>query len=234
MKLTAVVKSAHPVLWFGCFIFLLALSACSTGETKSDIAYREAKTMPELQIPGDLQQPGGNRSLMEVPEELDTGEIPKDLDKPPTVTGINLEEEEEPKASVSADDEDAVPVEKKLQSKIVYQSDNTQLLAVKSDIDTVWPRVEKAIKKIGFTIDDSNRGKFYYTVSRQFERVKTVLDPSQPVEMDLETPKEEHMIYVEPGEEYIEITVRNLQSKIEGTVLANQLLLQLKGYIEEP
>jgi hypothetical protein len=52
--------------------------------------------------------------------------------------------------------------------------------------------------------------------------------------MDLEKPKEEHLIYVEPGEAHTEITIRNNKSEIEGTSLANQLLIQIKGYIEAP
>ncbi|KPJ90216.1 MAG: hypothetical protein AMJ53_14420 [Gammaproteobacteria bacterium SG8_11] len=191
--------------------------------------------MPKFQVPEDLQQPGERRSLMDVPEELDTGEIPKDLDLPPTMAGVELEEEKE-KRQVASDSDEEVSAATKLtiNSEIISQPDNTKLLIVKADIDTVWPRVATAVKKIGFKIDDSNRGKFYYSISREFERLQTFQDPSKPVEMDLETPKEEHLIYVEPGEAHIEITVRNQKSEIEGTVLAEQLLRQIKNYIEEP
>ncbi|WP_455211246.1 outer membrane protein assembly factor BamC [Kaarinaea lacus] len=223
-------------LWYGFFLVILVINACGINQEKRENAYRQAQTAPKLQVPEDLQLPIERRSLMDVPEELDTGEIPKDLELPPVLAGIDLEMEPE-KTEVASEDEEDVPVQQKktLKSEIIFKSDdNTQMLIVKSDIDTVWPRVAKAITSIGFTIDDSNRGKFYYSISREFERLQTIQDPSKPVEMDFDTPKEEHLIYVEPGEAHTEITVRNAKSEIEGTVLANQILQQIKNYVEEP
>ncbi|MGD8885114.1 MAG: outer membrane protein assembly factor BamC [Gammaproteobacteria bacterium] len=213
---------------------IIFLNACGSNQQKREPDYRQAQTMPELQVPDDLKKPTEHRSMMDVPEKLDTGEIPDDLEQPPTVGGINLEDDEQKTKVASEDEEEAVESKKELQSEIVFNSDNTQMLKVKGDIDTVWPRVASAVKKIGFTIDDSNRGKFYYSISREFERVQTMQDPSKPVEMGLETPTEKHLIYVEPGEAHIEITVRNLKSETEGTVLANQILQQIKGNIEKP
>ncbi len=233
MKRIAVVISKRLALWCGFLLVIIVLNACGTNE-KRDNAYREAQTVPKIQVPEDLVQPVERHSISDVPEELDTGEIPKDLDLPPTMAGIDMEVDEKEKRTDENENEEPVQQEKPLQSEIVSQPDNTQLLLVKSDIDTVWPRVAKAIKTMGFTIDDSNRGKFYYSISREFERMKTIQDPSKPLEIELDTPKEEHLIYVEPGQENIEITVRNMQSEIEGTVLAKQLLQQLKNYIEKP
>jgi uncharacterized lipoprotein len=232
MKRTAVIISKRSALWYGFFLVIFVLNACGTNE-KRETAYRDAQTVPKVQVPEDLVQPVERRSLMDVPEELDTGEIPKDLDLPPTLAGIDIEEAAA-KSTDETEDEEPVQRKKSLQSEIIFNPDNTQVLRVKSDIDTVWPRVAKAIEKIGFTIDDSNRGKFYYSISREFERMQTIQDPSKPVEVELDTPKEEHLIYVEPGQEHTEITVRNMQSDIEGTVLAEQLLQQIKNYIEEP
>jgi uncharacterized lipoprotein len=230
-----VVLSKRPALWYGCCFFILMLNACGTNQQKRDTTYRQAQTMPELQVPDDLKKPPERRAITDVPEELDTGNIPDNLEQPPTVAGINLEQEEEkPKSADSEDEESGEETKKTLQSEIKAFPDNTQMLLVKGDIDTVWPRVAKAVKKIGFTIDDSNRGKFYYSISRKFERVQTIPDQSEVVEFDQETPTEEHLVYVEPGEENIEITIRNKQSKTEGTTLANQLLQQMKGYIEQP
>ena len=231
MKRTAVVITKR-VLWYGFPVVILVLSACGNSE-KRDNAYREAQTVSKIQVPEDLAPPVERRSLMDVPEELDTGEIPKDLELPPVMSGIEIEKDTE-KSVAETEDEEFEQQKKPLQSQMIFNPDNTQLLQVKSEIDTVWPRVAAAIKKIGFTIDDSNRGRFYYSISREFERVKTLQDPAEPVEMGLETPKEEHMIYVEPGQEYIEITVRNMRSAVEGTVLANQLLQQIKNHIEQP
>jgi uncharacterized lipoprotein len=235
MKQTAVVTSKRLALWYGLLLLIFVLSACGTNE-KRETAYRDAQTMPKIQVPDDLVQPVERQSIMDVPEDLDSGEIPKNLEMPPVMAGVDVGEDAEKTTVDSEDEETAAAVQKKktLKSEIIFKSDNTQLLAVKSDIDTVWPLVAKAIKKLGFTIDDSNRGKFYYSISREFERMPTIQDPTKPVEMGLETPKEEHMIYVEPGQEKTEITVRNLKSEIEGNVLANQLLQQIKNYIEEP
>ncbi|MCG6970618.1 MAG: outer membrane protein assembly factor BamC [Gammaproteobacteria bacterium] len=234
MKRIAVNRSARLALWYGCCLLIIFLNACGSNQQKREPDYRQAQTMPELQVPDDLKKPTEHRSMMDVPEKLDTGEIPDDLEQPPTVGGINLEDDEQKTKVASEDEEEAVESKKELQSEIVFNSDNTQMLKVKGDIDTVWPRVASAVKKIGFTIDDSNRGKFYYSISREFERVQTMQDPSKPVEMGLETPTEKHLIYVEPGEAHIEITVRNLKSETEGTVLANQILQQIKGNIEKP
>jgi uncharacterized lipoprotein len=233
MKQTAVMISKRLALWYGCFFMIFALTACGINQEKRENVYRQAQTEPKLEVPDDLVQPVDRRSLMDVPEELDTGDIPKDLESPPMMAGVDLEEDKE-KSPGDNEDEEPVPGKKRLQSDIVYKPDNTQLLLVKSDIDTVWPRVAKALTTIGFKIDDSNRVKFYYSISREFERLQTFQDPSKPVEKDYDTPKEEHLIYVEPGEAHTEITVRNDKSEIEGTTLANQLLQQIKNYIEEP
>lgn len=229
-----VVMSKRPALWYGCCLLIFVLNACGTNQEKSDITYRQAKTMPELQVPDDLKKPPEHRAIMDVPEDLDSGNIPDNLEQPPTVAGINLEQDDEKSKADAEDEESGEETKKSLQSQIKAFPDNTQMLLVKGDIDTVWPRVAKALKKIGFTIDDSNRGKFYYSISRKFERVQTIQDPSEVVEFGQETPTEEHLVYVEPGEENIEITIRNKQSKTEGTTLANQLLQQIKGYIEKP
>lgn len=234
MKQIAVVLSKRSALWYGCCLLIFMLYACGTNQEKRDTTYRQAQTMPKLQVPDDLKQPPEHRAIADVPEDLDTGNIPDNLEQPPTVVGINLENDEEKSKSDSEDEESSDETKKTLQGKIKVFPDNTQMLLIKGDIDTVWPRVAKAVKKIGFTIDDSNRGKFYYSISREFEEVQTIQDPSKPADFDKKTPKEEHLIYVEPGEENIEITVRNMQSKTEGTTLANQLLRQMKGYIEQP
>ena len=235
MKQIAIVTFKRIALWCGLFLIIFILNACSFNKEKRENAYQQAQTAPKLQVPDDLQLPIERRAIMDVPEELDTGEIPKGLELPPIMAGIEAEQEPE-KSAVTSEDEEEAPVETKkaLKSEILFKPDNIQILMVESDVDTVWPRVAKAIKSVGFTIDDSNRGKFYYSISREFERLKTVIDPSKPVEMGLETPKEEHLIYVEPGEAHTEITVRNMQSEIEGTVIANQLLQQIKSNIEEP
>jgi uncharacterized lipoprotein len=237
MKQIAVVMPKRLALWSVCCLLLVVLTACGSNQKKRDNVYRNAQTMPELQVPEDLKQLSERRAIVDVPEQLDSGQIPENLEQPPTIAGINLEDSEEDKKKTppdTEDDESIAESEKTLQSEIIINSDNTQMLQVKGEIDTVWPRVANAVKKIGFTIEDSNRGKFYYSISREFERVQTIQDPSKPVEMGLATPTEEHLIYVEPGVEHIEITVRNSKSEVEGTVLANQILQQIKGYIEKP
>lgn len=235
MKRIAVVRSKHVALWCALFLAIFVTTACSINKEKRENVYRQAQTEPKLKVPEDLKQPAERRSLMDVPEDLDTGEISKGLELPPVMTGVDLESDVEKNQVATEDEETGQEKEKeKLQSEIISKSDNTQLLLVKSDIDTVWPRVAIAIKELGFNIDDSNRGKFYYSISREFERLQTIQDPSKPVEMGLETPKEEYLIYVEPGEERIEISVRNTKREIEGTVLAKQLLQQIKNSIDQP
>ena len=233
MKRTAVVNYKRLALCYGFILAMFGLIACGTSE-KHENAYREAQTVPKIQVPEDLVQPVERRAISDVPEDLDTGVIPKDLELPPVMTGIEIEEQEKAKSTDESEDDEPVQRKKTLKSKIISNPDNTQLLAVESDIDTVWPRVDKAIKKIGFTIDDSNRGKFYYSISREFERMVTIQDPNKPIEKDFDTPKEQYLIYVEPGQEYIEITVRNMQSEIEGTQLARQLLQQIQSYLGNP
>ena len=231
MMPTAVFKTKRVVMLYVFILVALALNACSINKEKREIAYRQAETTHELEMPEGLEQPPKGRSLLVVPEELDKGEIPKNLELPPTVAGLDLTDDTE-KSTAKSEDDETVAEKKTLQSEIIFNADNTELLRVKADIDTVWPRVAKAIKNMGFEIVDSNRGKFYYSISRTVERTPEIIDTSKPVDLDVKASKEEYFIYVEPGEKNAEITVRNAQGKIEGTSLANQLLLQIKGNIE--
>ena len=126
------------------------------------------------------------------------------------------------------------PEKAELAAETIYKSDNTQLVLVKAGMDVVWPRVADAIKKTGFKVIDANRGKFYYSISRSIEKLEIKDNPLKPLEVPTEVPKEEYFIHVEPKDADTEISVRNEDGSIVGSVLANQLLQQIKTYVASP
>lgn len=231
MMQTVVRLFKRRALVYGGFLtFFIVLGGCGSNPERDNL-YRQAKTMPELKVPEDLQQPPENKTFADIPEQLDSGDIPKDLEAPPPLSGIDLEAElAKEKAEAAA--EKAAKAKPGLQSEMVYESNNTQLLRAKAGIDMVWEKVAVAVKKLGFKVVDSNRGKYYYEISRDIETVQKRDNPLKPLEPEEETPTESYFVYVEPAEDNTEITVRNREGKIEGSALANQLLLQIKQQIE--
>lgn len=220
-------------LLFGTIITILTVNACSSDNTdESNAVYRQAQTMPPLQIPEGVEKPPVGKEYLDVPENLNSGNIPGQLEKPPAMDQAVVDEETAKEAAEAA--KKSTPEKVELAAETVYKSDNTQLVLVKAGMDTVWPRVADAIGKTGFKVTDSNRGKFYYAISRSIEKLEVKDNPMKPLEVPTEVPKEEYFIYVEPKDDATEISVRNEDGTIIGSALANQLLQQIKNYVASP
>jgi uncharacterized lipoprotein len=233
MMHTVVLMFKRPALWLGVIVMVFTFNACSYDNSdESDAVYRQSKTMPPLQMPEGLEKPPKGSEYLEAPEKTNSGNIADNLVKPPPMDKAVLDEEEAKEAAEAA--KKASPEKSELAAETIYKSDNTQLVLVKANIDTVWPRVADAIKKTGFKVIDRNRGKFYYSISRTIEKLEIKDDPLKPLEVPTEAPKEEYFIHVEPKDADTEISVRNEDGQIVGSALANQLLQQIKAYVESP
>ena len=233
MMHTVVLMLKRRALSYGFIFSVFAFCACSSdNKDDSNAIYRQAQTTPELQIPEGLEAPPKGSDYLHVPEKLDNGDIPDDLQQPPPMDQAVLDEEMAKEAAEAA--KKTTPEKVELATETVYKSDNTQLVLVKAKIEVVWPRVADAIKKIGFKVIDSNRGKFYYSISRTIEKLEVKDNPLKPLEAPMEVPKEEFFIYVEPTDKETEISVRNQDGTIVGSALANQLLQQIKAYVASP
>jgi len=219
--------------WFGVIFTAITLSACSSDNTdESNAVYRQAQTMPPLQIPQGMEKPPASPDYLDVPENLDTGNIPEKLEVPPLMDKAVLDEETAKEAAEAA--KKTTPEKAELAAETIYKSDNTEVVLVKAGIDMVWPRVAEAITKTGFKIIDANRGKFYYSISRSIEKLEVRDNPLKPLEVPTEVPKEEYFIYVEPKDADTEISVRNEDGTMMGSALANQLLQQIKTNVVSP
>jgi uncharacterized lipoprotein len=220
-------------LWLGMLVSVFAFSACSSDDAdESDAVYRQAQSMPPLQVPQGVEKPPKGSEYLDVPEKLNTGNIPDHLERPPAMDQAVLDEETAKEAAEAA--KKASPGKAELAAETIYKPDNTQVVLIKAGMDTVWPRVAGAIKKTGFKVIDSNRGKHYYSISRSLEKLEVKDDPLKPLEVNTEVPKEEYFIYVEPKDSDTEISVRDKDGTIVGSALANQLLQQIKGYVASP
>jgi uncharacterized lipoprotein len=232
MMQTVVFLRKRPALLLGVLFTIFTLNGCSYDNSdETDAVYRQAQSMPPLQVPQDLKKPPAGSEYLAVPEK-ETGDIPDNLEQPPPMDQAIVDEETAKEASEAA--KKTTPDKIELATETVYKSDKTQLVVVKAGMDIVWPRVADAIKKTGFKIIDNNRGKFYYSISRSIEKVEVKDNPLKPLEVPTEVPKEDYFIYVEPKDKDTEISVRNDQGTLVGSALANQLLQQIKTYVASP
>ena len=211
------------------FVTLL-VSACGLLGEDNVKDYREAETLPPLTVPDDLQMPRQS-TAMHVPEVSDDGAVEENLEIPPAIATLTKELEVREQQE---DEEQPTQITVAIETEIIRDVDDNELLSAKADLDTVWPALETALKSSGFTVLDKNRGRGFYTISREISLLDAPRDPSKPLEVELEKPKESYLVFVEEAGDSINISIRDENSKIDGSSLAKHLLFQLGGLLKNP
>ena len=233
------------------------VSGCGSTSEEKKHAYRNAKSIKPIELPPGLEMSHSKESL-EIPEQVATEIASVDeLEQPPRIVesvdlamlddnnakpaakASNKTTTKEKKSSAKGDDEtDSAVAEQKNTSgplKITANKniDGNSLLIVDSDFDQVWPRVKPALIELGFTIDDASRGGQLYEISKVLPTLNVSDKPIHPGDVEPEV-KEEYQIHVKSAGEKTEIMVHNKFGQVEGSGLADHLLLQIKELMENP
>jgi uncharacterized lipoprotein len=230
------------------------LAGCGSTSDKKKHAYRNAESIKSIEMPPGLEMARGNESL-EIPEQKATKIASIDeLEKPPKIIeSVDLEMLDDKNAKPARKEkteDDKSPIEKeddgeggsvtvvktKSEPPSITATKNTNgdsLLIVESDFDRVWPLVQPALIELGFKIDDASRGGQVYAISKDLPKLNLSDEPVHPGDVEPEV-KEEYQIHVKSQGEKTEITVHNKLGQIEGSGLADHLLLQIKELMENP
>ena len=216
-------------------------------------AYRNAESIKPIEMPPGLEMTRSKESL-EIPEQTATKLASVDeLERPPKIiesVDLKMLDDDNPKPAdnkkepekespVSSDDAAENSVAKResirgsLSISVTKNTDGDSLLIVDRDFEHVWPQVKPALIELGFKIDDASQGGQLYAISKELPTLNLSGKPVHPGDEKPEV-KEEYQIHVKPVGEKTEITVHNVLGQVEGSGLADHLLLQIKEIMENP
>ncbi|WP_455376817.1 outer membrane protein assembly factor BamC [Kaarinaea lacus] len=234
-------------------------SGCGSMSQEEKHAYRNAESIKPIEMPSGLEMTRSKESL-EIPEQTATKLASVDeLERPPkiiesvdlkmldddkprradTKKGADKEKEPEKENPVSNEDATGNSVAKResmrgsLSITVTKNTDGDSLLIVDHDFEHVWPQVKPALIELGFKIDDASQGGQLYAISKELPTLNLSGKPVHPGDEKPEV-KEEYQIHVKPVGEKTEITVHNVLGQVEGSGLADHLLLQIKEIMENP
>jgi len=219
---------------------LSVITACGTSEER-EYAYRNAESIKSVEMPPGLTMLHSKESL-EIPEQTATKLASiEELEKPPSIIdAVDLkfldEEDAKPASADKNTSSETVATAKKpaaLSITSTKDDDGNSLLIVNHDFETVFPLVKPALLELGFKIDDASKGGELYAISKALPKLDVSGKPVHPGDAEPEV-KEEFQIYVKPSGEETKISVRNKFGDIEGSGLADHLLLQIKEIMENP
>ena len=221
---------------------VVVVSGCGLFPEKDKHAYRNAKSIKPIEMPPGMEMSNRNVSLL-IPEQtsdkpgsVDELELPPQIDK-----GVSLDVLDDKKSTDSDGQKEATGSdEQKAAQKIVAlvitatkDTNGDSFLLVDNDFDTTWPLVKPALIELGFKIDDASRGNELYAISKELPTLRLSDEPIHPGDVEPEV-KEEYQIHVKPSGEQTKITVHNKLGQLEGSGLADHLLLQIKEIMENP
>ena len=221
-------------------IFIASISGCSLFKSDDPYAYRNAKSGKALEMPEGMAMPDTlQRQRDVIPESPSASAVPVEkLELPPEIIkSVDLKEldaREESRADTQAGGEkDTLAKKQVLTITVTKNTSGDSLLMVDEEFDGVWPQVRPALEALGFTIDDSSRGRELYAISKTLPAFEL---PDEPIHPGDEKPevKEEFQIHVKPSDSKTQITVHNKFGQLDGSGLADHLLLQIKELMENP
>lgn len=209
--------------------------SCGVSEERKN-AYRNAESIEPIEMPPGLKMTQSKESLV-IPEQKTTKLASVDeLELPPRIVeSVNLDAlDDDSSNSEKKDSKKEIQTTVKPVSVNVTRNNNgDSILLVDSEFDRVWPLVEPALITLGFTIEDSSRGTEMYVISKDLPELRVTDEPVHPGDEKDEV-KEEYQIHVKPAGEKTQITVHNKLGQLEGSGLAEHLLLQIKQVMENP
>lgn len=209
--------------------------ACSISEEQKH-AYRNAESIKPISMPSGLELAQSRESLA-IPEQTKTKLASVDeLEIPPRIVdsvSLDILDDETAKAEKTASEKPVQASLKPVSVSVTRDDKGDSMLLVDGKFDQVWPLVKPALIELGFKIDDSSRGSEMYVISKELKEVRPFDEPIHPGDQE-EPVKEEYQIHVKPSGEQTRITVHNKLGQLEGSGLADHLLLQMKQVMENP
>ena len=118
-----------------------------------------------------------------------------------------------------------------LNAQTTATPDGTKILLVKADFEKTWPVVGSALVELGFDIEDSSKGNGVYSIVKVLPVVEFEKKNPHPGD-ETEDIKEEFQIHLKEVDKNTELTVHNKYGKLEGSGLADHLLLQIESVIK--
>lgn len=118
-----------------------------------------------------------------------------------------------------------------LEAETTATPEGTKILIVKADFEKAWPVVGNALLALGFNIEDSSKGSGVYSIEKVLPVVEFEKKNPHPGD-ETEDIKEEFQIHLKEIDNSTQLTVHNKYGKLEGSGLADHLLLQIKNVIK--
>lgn len=219
-------------------VLAVSTSGCGLFSSNDPYAYRDAKSGKPLEIPEGFAKPPVTQQEV-LPEKEPASTIPpEELEIPPQIIkGADLAELDLKEKSVTASSQDQVKENQAAKPALAItatkNANGESLLIVDAEFDKVWSRVKPALEELGFTIDDEARGNEMYAISKVMPAYEFREQPVHPADEKPEV-REEFQIHVKPSDGKTRITVHNKFGQIDGSGLADHLLLQIKELMENP
>lgn len=208
---------------------------CSISDEQKH-AYRKAESIKPVDMPPGLNMAQSKESLV-IPEQTSTKLASVDeLELPPKIVdsvSLDILDDEAAKPENKASEKQIQAKVKPVSVSVTRDNNGDSMLLVDGAFDRVWPLVKPALIELGFTIDDSSRGSEMYVISKELPEVRMTDEPIHPGDEE-EPVKEEYQIHVKPSGDQTRITVHNKLGQLEGSGLAEHLLLQIKQLMENP
>jgi uncharacterized lipoprotein len=241
------------MMYFTRLFFFLAVTSvaggCGMFSDKDEYAYRNAKSIKTIEMPPGLVMANASDQLSIPEQSTTTSSSEKELEIPPAIiTSVDLKELDDNRASKPVADKNKaekgaknsldtaeVITNKTTPPKIIVtkNGDGDSMLLAEGNFDFVWPLVKPALVELGFNIDDNSRGNQLYSISKNLPTFDAFDKTPHPGDEKPEV-KEEYQIHVKPADGKTQITVHNKLGQLDGSGLADHLLLQIKEIIEKP
>jgi uncharacterized lipoprotein len=217
-------------VWGLLFVNVFMMSACGLFKREHDRDYLQSKSITTFNMPDGMQPPPQNHQFdipsSSVPLDQDVAKLDV-LEKPPTFDMTGLDDEGLLDTSQKDSDTEALSVRE------ARNTDGYNLLVVEAKFDQAWDTVGNALKQMGFTIEDSDRGEGIYSIYQSINRVmdeeEKFLRPRNDKGL-----REQYQIYLEDRENLTRIMVRTSSGKVDDSALAKHLLVQLRYELEHP
>lgn len=214
----------------GLLLSTVLLSGCGMFSHKHDRDYLQSKSIKSITVPDGDQQPPLSHDY-DIPPSSVQPETDKTklnaLEKPPAFDAGAADEE----GLLDGDKPKSKP--KGLNVREARNTDGYSLLVVEAKYGRAWDSVGVALKNMGFTVEDSDRGDGIYSVYQTIHRVMSdeekFLRPRDDKGL-----REQYQIHLEDHDNLTRVIVRTPDGKVDDSDLAKHLLIQLRAELEHP
>ncbi|MFV2056028.1 MAG: outer membrane protein assembly factor BamC [Thiohalomonadales bacterium] len=220
----------------GIFVLPL-LNACSFFGEEIDLVAQGSLTLTPLVIPEGMSKPVEQRSALAMPETINPLELAM-VEIVPTPPPLDIDKANAEMESLqpALESEQQKKERLTLASNLKQTPDGKQFLIVRAKFDRVWESIPDVVRELGFQVEDRNRSKHYYTVSRDIPKTPEQEQKEEDSGIVSELGNtESYQIYIETQDEsHSLVSLRNNAGQDDASGLARLLLVQIKAAFEQP